>query len=271
LSLDQDSDAIEHFILEVSEDEELREGYETKQLQVAHANFSTLQKVMNEAGWSLADGIMADLGYSSDQIESDARGLSFIKGGPLDMRLDQSQGVPVSDLLKTASVEKLTEILREYGEVDYAEQIAQAIVVTEKKGHIDTSEKLAEIVVKATPAWVQAKQKIHPATQVFQALRIWVNDEYRCLEEFLAATEHTLKPGGRVAIISFHSGEDRIIKDFYKVKIKGCVCPKEFPICICGVKPSFKAINKKVIVPSNEELEVNPRSRSAKLRVYEKL
>jgi 16S rRNA (cytosine1402-N4)-methyltransferase len=271
LSLDQDSEAIEHFLLEVRSDADLQKAYESEQLKVAHANFSELERVIDEEVHEPVDGIMADLGYSSDQIESNQRGLSFTHGGPLDMRLDQSQGVPVSEMLHAASIDELTKILRGYGEVDYAEQIAEAILKQDKKESIETAEMLAKVVMEATPSWVQAKQKIHPATQVFQALRIWVNDEYRSLERFLEASEKALKSGGRIAIISFHSGEDRIVKEFFKTKIKGCVCPKEFPICICGMKSSFKAITKKVIIASDEELEVNPRSRSAKLRVYQKL
>ena len=271
LSLDQDSEAIGHFISEVQEDKEMQEAYNDGHLVVVHANFSDLYEVIEENQQGSVDAIMADLGYSSDQIESNERGLSFMQGGPLDMRLDQSQGVPVSEMLHAASIDELTKILRGYGEVDYAEQIAEAILKQDKKESIETAEMLAKVVVEATPSWVQAKQKIHPATQVFQALRIWVNDEYRSLERFLEASEKVIKSGERIAIISFHSGEDRIVKEFFKTKIKGCVCPKEFPICICGMKSSFKAITKKVIIASDEELEVNPRSRSAKLRVYQKL
>ncbi|MCW1888162.1 MAG: 16S rRNA (cytosine(1402)-N(4))-methyltransferase RsmH [Candidatus Moranbacteria bacterium] len=271
LSLDQDASAIEHFLLEVRRNTDLQGAYESEQLKVAHANFSELERIIAEEVNDSVDGIMADLGYSSDQIESNQRGLSFTHGGPLDMRLDQSRGVPVSTLLHQVSKEELAKILREYGEVDYAEQIAKAILDEDRKKPIETAEKLAAVVVGATPGWIQAKQKIHPATQVFQALRIWVNDEYQSLEKFLEATEKVLKKGGRVAIIAFHSGEDRIVKEFFRAKIKGCVCPKEFPICICGVKPTFKAITKKVVTASESELEVNPRSRSAKLRVYEKV
>jgi 16S rRNA (cytosine1402-N4)-methyltransferase len=271
LSLDQDSEAVEHFILEVNNDEVLQEAYGDGHLVVAHANFSDLDEVIDAKLQGPIDAIMADLGYSSDQIESNQRGLSFTQGGPLDMRLDQSRGVPVSEMLHAVGNEELTKILRDYGEVDYAEQIAEAILKQDKKESIETAEMLAKVVVEATPSWVQAKQKIHPATQVFQALRIWVNDEYRSLEKFLEASEKVLKSGGRIAIISFHSGEDRIVKEFFRAKIKGCICPKEFPICICGVKSSFKAITKKVITATEEELEANPRSRSAKLRVYQKL
>ena len=271
LSLDQDREAVEHFILEVKEDEELQEIYREGRLAVAHANFSDLYEVMEQRHQEPVDAIMADLGYSSDQIESNQRGLSFTQGGPLDMRLDQSRGGPVSEMLHAVESRELTKILRDYGEVDYAEQIAEAILKQDKKEPIETAEMLAKVVVEATPGWVQAKQKIHPATQVFQALRIWVNNEYQSLEKFLEASEKVLKSGGRIAIISFHSGEDRIVKEFFKAKIKGCVCPKEFPICICGVKSTFKAITKKVITASEEELQINPRSRSAKLRVYQKL
>jgi len=271
LSLDQDLNAVEHFLTLVNKDKELTEAYNKGQLKVIHGNFSAIEEIVAHEEWGMVDGVMADLGYSSDQIESTERGLSFIQGGPLDMRLDQSNGVPVSELLATVTSDELTKILRDYGEVDNAKHIAEVIISEHRKSKIETAEALAELIVSATPGWLRAKQKTHPATQVFQALRIWVNDEYHHLEKFLETSEEILKPGGRIAIISFHSGEDRIVKEFYKTKIKGCICPKEFPICICGVKSTFKAISKKVIVPSDKELKENPRSRSAKLRVYEKI
>jgi 16S rRNA (cytosine1402-N4)-methyltransferase len=271
LSLDQDLNAVEHFLSLAHEDKELSHVCESKQLKAIYGNFSIIQEIVEREDWGEVDGIMADLGYSSDQIESSERGLSFMQDGPLDMRLDQGNGVPVSELLTTVSSEELTKIFREYGEVENAKQIAEDILQEHHRNEIQTSKALSELIVRRTPAWLRSKQKTHPATQVFQALRIWVNDEYGHLEKFLEGSEQVLKSGGRIAIISFHSGEDRIIKEFYKAKIKGCICPKEFPICICGVKSTFKVINKKVIVPSDDELQRNPRSRSAKLRIYEKL
>jgi 16S rRNA (cytosine1402-N4)-methyltransferase len=271
LSLDQDVSAVENFLTSIHEDEDLKSAYAAKQINVVHGNFSAIEEMVTESKWGLVDGIMADLGYSSDQIESSERGLSFMQDGPLDMRLDQNSGVPVSELLRTVTAVELATIFQKYGEVENAKQIAEDILQDHQKNEIQTARELGELIVRRTPAWLRAKQKTHPATQVFQALRIWVNNEYGHLEKFLESSEQVLKPGGRIAIISFHSGEDRIVKEFYRAKIKGCICPKEFPICICGVQSTFKAINKKVIVPSDVELQRNPRSRSAKLRVYEKL
>jgi 16S rRNA (cytosine1402-N4)-methyltransferase len=271
LSLDQDEQAITKFQENQETDPVLRKAIEEKRLFVHKANFSQLAEVLEEEEWPKVDGIMADLGYSSDQIENGERGLSFMKDGPLDMRLDQSGIRTAEDIVMTSSIEELTRIFREYGEEEYAYNLAQKIGEARSLDRIDTTRKLATLIEEATPPGKRRQEKIHPATKVFQALRIAVNEEYDRLKEFLLASVESLDSGGRLAIISFHSGEDRIVKEFFQAQVKGCICPREFPICICGQKPTIRIVNKKVIIPGDEEIGVNPRSRSAKLRIAEKI
>lgn len=266
LSLDTDSEAIRRFeerrgVLAIGEEE----------ITVVQANFSELGSVLAERDFLPVDAIMADLGYSSDQIEDGERGMSFLLEGPLDMRLDQEGELTAEKILATSELSELTRIFREYGDEEEAYPLAKAIVEARDKKPFRTTRELAVFIEEAYPAWKKRKQKIHPATKVFQALRIAVNDEMGSLERFLEAALEALRPGGRMALITFHSGEDRLVKHFFQKEEKGCVCPKEFPICVCGGKPRLKIITKKPLVADEKEVVENPRSRSAKLRVAEKV
>lgn len=271
LSLDQDREAIDTFLIRATEETSLGEALDKKQLQVCKANFSQIEKVITEENFGPVDAIMADLGYSSDQIEDGTRGLSFQQDGPLDMRLDQETSLTAQEIVNTYDAKELTHIFREYGEEEYAHSLALAIVDARKNRVIETTGELRTIVEAATPERKRHAMKIHPATKIFQALRIVVNDEYTQLREFLAGSISVLRSQGRLAVISFHSGEDRIVKEFFQEQARSCVCPREFPVCICHQKPAVRIITKKVVVASDKEVAENPRSRSAKLRIVEKL
>ncbi len=271
LSLDQDARAIQAFLDRASEEVLTAKALQDKRLLIRKANFSEIDEVVSEEEFGPVDAIMADLGYSSDQIEDGTRGLSFQNDGPLDMRLDHESVLTAEDIVMTWSLEELTKVFREYGEEEYSYQLAKRIVETRTSHVIDTTRKLAELIEEATPPAKRRLEKIHPATKVFQALRIAVNQEYERLEAFLAGSLKVLKPGGRLAVIAFHSGEDSLVKKFFLAQAKGCVCPREFPICICGLTPTIRIITKKVITPTDEEVAMNPRARSAKLRIAEKI
>ncbi|MEK9174157.1 MAG: 16S rRNA (cytosine(1402)-N(4))-methyltransferase RsmH [Patescibacteria group bacterium] len=271
LSLDQDASAIEAFLDRANEEVLTKEALQEKRLLIRKANFSEIEEVLAEEELVPVDAIMADLGYSSDQIEDGTRGLSFQNDGPLDMRLDQERELTAKDIIMTWSLEELTRIFRDYGEEEYGYQLARDIVRIRETTAIDTTRKLAELIEEATPAAKRRLEKIHPATKVFQALRIAVNEEYERLETFLERSLRVLKPGGRLAIISFHSGEDKRVKEFFQQQAKGCICPREFPICICGLTPTIRIITRKVITPTDEEVKENPRARSAKLRIAVKI
>lgn len=271
LSLDQDRVAIEAFLLRAAEEILFQEALDTKHLAVRKANFSQIEEVVAEENFGPVDAIMADLGYSSDQIEDGERGLSFQYTGPLDMRLDQETDVTAQVIVNTYDAKELAHIFREYGEEEYAYPLAEAIVQARKSKAIETTRELREIIESATPEGKRRTMKIHPATKIFQALRIVVNDEYTKLREFLAGSVAVLKPAGRLVVISFHSGEDKIVKEFFQEQAKGCVCPREFPVCICHQKPTLKIITKKVVIAREGEVAGNPRSRSAKLRIAEKI
>ena len=237
-------------------------------------SYTNLEDRVEELGWGLVDGIVLDLGASSMQFDMPERGFSFLFDAPLDMRFDPSQETTAADLVNELSLEELASVLYSYGEEKHAKRIAQEIV---KSRPITTTGELAEVVVRATKASRKRKMKkgykreIHPATRTFQALRIAVNNELRSLQDVLPQAVNVLKPGGRLAVISFHSLEDRIVKQFSRRESKDCICPPEQLICTCDHKASIKVINRKPIRPSIEEVRKNVRSRSAKLRIVEKL
>jgi 16S rRNA (cytosine1402-N4)-methyltransferase len=218
------------------------------------------------AGRPPADGILADLGVSSMQIDRGERGFSFRRDGPLDMRMGKS-GRTAADILATASVQELTRIFRDYGEERMAAKIARGIVAERTKGPIQTTRQLARIVAGQKGS----REKIDPATRVFQALRIEVNQELVALGRFLAAAVARLKPGGRLAVISYHSLEDRIVKDAFRRDSGICLCPPKLPACICGARAALKVLTRRPIRPGEAEQRRNPRSRSARLRVAEKI
>ena len=214
------------------------------------------------------DGILLDLGVSSYQLDTPERGFSYRYDAPLDMRMDQRQEVTVKDIVNGYSEEELTRVLYDYGEEPFAKNIAKAIVRAREKAPVETTLELSGIISQAVPAKVRAKGG-HPAKKSFQAFRIEVNGELDALKQTLSGMIDRLAPGGRIAVISFHSLEDRIVKQTFKDAENPCICPPDFPVCVCGRKPKGKTVGKKPILPTAEEMEENPRAKSAKLRLFE--
>ncbi len=237
---------------------------------LVHSNFSRLGEVLEELGVTGVDGMLFDLGVSSPQLDEPERGFSYMHDAPLDMRMDATASLTARDVVNYWSFEDLRRILFEYGEERYAPAIAKAIVKARETAPIETTFELTELIRRAMPA-AALREKQHPAKRSFQAIRIAVNDELGELPPMLEAAERGLNPGGRLAVISFHSLEDRIIKQTLQKLATGCTCPPEFPVCVCGKKPKMKLVTRKPIVSGEAELEYNPRARSAKLRVAEKL
>lgn len=234
-----------------------------------NGNFADLDYIMKQLRVDENfDGIIMDLGVSSIQLDIPERGFSFRSDGPLDMRMDQTKGDPVYHDLEKLSIRDLETIIREFGEERFARRIATNIINTNKVSPIKTTTQLAEIIERSKPKYTE---NIHSATRTFQALRIYKNQELSNLEVGLEKAISLLKSGGRIGVISFHSLEDRIVKHTFQKYERGCECPSEFPKCICGKKPSLKIITKHPITPKGEEVSANPRSRSAKLRIAEKI
>lgn len=234
------------------------------------ANFRDIGKILDELGIESVDGMLFDLGVSSPQLDDASRGFSYMADAPLDMRMDKSSGITAFDIVNTYEESELRRIFFEYGEERYSYRIASAIVKKRQEEPIKTTLELVSVIRSAMPA-AALREKQHPAKRCFQALRIAVNDELGSLSDMLGDAMDRLSSGGRLCVISFHSLEDRIVKNAIKAKENGCTCPPEFPVCVCGFKKTIKSVSRKPIVPSNEELEINPRSRSAKLRVVEKI
>lgn len=234
-----------------------------------HGNFSDLTHLLDEAHIAGADGMLFDLGVSSPQLDDPARGFSYMHDAPLDMRMDQSEMLTAHTVVNQWPREELRRILFQYGEERYASAIASAIERARQREEICTTLQLVDIIRSAMPASA-LREKQHPAKRSFQGIRIAVNDELTAISQMMQAAISRLNPGGRLAVISFHSLEDRIVKVELAAAAKGCTCPPEFPVCVCGKKPRIKLIAKKPILPSQEELEANPRARSAKLRIGEK-
>jgi 16S rRNA (cytosine1402-N4)-methyltransferase len=235
----------------------------------ARADFRDARNVLDALGIAGVDGALADLGVSSPQLDLAERGFSFSRPGPLDMRMS-GEGETLADLLRRIDERELARILKEYGEEPFARPVARAVKrAFEEEEGLDTA-RLAEVVAKAIPrrAW---PRKIHPATRTFQALRIAVNDELGALAAWLDALPRLLAPGGRAAVISFHSLEDRRVKEKFRALTQACTCPPDLPICACGAKATFAPVTKKALVASEAEVAANPRARSAKLRAVEKL
>ena len=241
-------------------------------VHLVHTRYSEFEAALDGIGWDAVDGALIDIGVSSLQIDSAERGFSFSSDGPLDMRMDRdSEELPVSRLVNRAKLEDLKDIIERYGEDPQAGRIARAIVEARVRKPIETTGELAALVERAYPAAWRAKARNHPATRTFQALRMAVNDEIGELERFLDAILGRLKPGGRVAVISFHSLEDRVVKHRMKAWAQGCICPKHIPVCVCHHAPEALLVTPKPVCPSERELMLNPRAGSAKLRVAEKL
>jgi 16S rRNA (cytosine1402-N4)-methyltransferase len=242
-----------------------------ERLVLRRANFRDLARVAPEAGFEPIDGALFDLGLSSFQLADIERGFGIRAGGPLDMRFDPTDGVPARELLATLDADELTGLFRRYGEDPNARRIARAIVDARGVAPITTAEELAELVERAAPGAPGRRRRIHPATRVFQALRIAVNDELDALRDGLAAGVELLRPGGRLVVLSYHSLEDRIVKRFIASERRGCVCPPEAPVCICGRQPRLRLVTRPSLTPSAAEIAANPRSRSARLRAAERL
>jgi len=240
-------------------------------LVLRQANFRELATVAPEAGFGAVDGMLFDLGLSSFQLADRERGFGFRTGGPLDMRFDTSRGVPAAELLATLDATELTALFRRYGEEQQAPRIARAIVAERKTQPITTAEDLAALVERVAPGNPRVRRRIHPATRVFQALRIAVNEELEALQDGLAAAVDLLRPGGRLVVLSYHSLEDRIVKRFIAAERRGCVCPPELPVCVCGRNPRLRLVTRKSLTPSAAEIAANPRARSARLRAAERL
>ncbi len=237
---------------------------------LVHSNFCRMAEVMQELGIAGADGILLDLGVSSPQLDEVSRGFSYMADAPLDMRMNGKDALTAREVVNTWPQEELRRILWNYGEERYAPQIAAAICRRREEKPIETTLELVDVIRGAMPASA-LREKQHPAKRTFQAIRIAVNDELGSVERAMEAAIPLLNSGGRLAVITFHSLEDRIVKLAMADAAKGCTCPPQFPVCVCGKKPIVKLISRKPIVATPEELEANPRSRSAKLRVCEKL
>ncbi|MBQ8539102.1 MAG: 16S rRNA (cytosine(1402)-N(4))-methyltransferase RsmH [Ruminococcus sp.] len=259
ISIDQDPDAIRH----------VKERFKDNPNSIiVKGNFSDMKELLNDRGIYCVDGVMLDIGVSSHQLDCSERGFSFHEDAPLDMRMSQ-EGLSAADLVNTLSYAELAQIINNYGEEKFASSIARNIVKAREEKQIKTTLELAEIIKNSVPQKV--RRDGHPARKTFQALRIAVNRELEVLEKGLDGAFDLLQSGGRLAVITFHSLEDRIVKKKMASWCVGCTCPKEFPVCVCGNKPKAKLVNRKPIVATDEELEINVRSRSAKLRVCEKL
>jgi 16S rRNA (cytosine1402-N4)-methyltransferase len=263
VGIDQDTEAIAYA-------EERLAGFGNR-VKIFHANFSEIKRVLKNIGIETVDGILADLGVSSIQFDSAERGFSFRFDAPLDMRMDpDSGGETAAELLESHSEEEIANIIYQYGEERASRRIAKWIVERRDKGEpIQTTKELADLVARAVKKG--GKDKIHPATRTFQALRIAVNRELEILDEFINDSVDLLKKNGRLAIITFHSLEDRIVKHAFQKLAGRCFCPPRIPQCVCGARKKVEIVTKKPIVPGESEMQENPRSRSAKLRVCLKL
>ena len=240
------------------------------QITFLHGNFGDLAALLDGAGVERVDGMLFDLGVSSPQLDDGERGFSYRTDAPLDMRMDRSEGLTAAQVVNTWSQEELRRILSQYGEERYAPTIAAAIVRRRQERPIETTLELVDVIKSGMPARA-LKEKQHPAKRSFQAIRIAVNDELSSVDRMIQAAVPRLNQGGRLAVITFHSLEDRIVKTGLAAFAKGCTCPPDFPVCVCGKTPDVKLISRKPILPTAEEIAENPRARSAKLRAAEKL
>ena len=240
-------------------------------LRLRQANFRELAAVGPAEGFGSVDGCLFDLGLSSFQLADAGRGFGIRTGGPLDMRFDTGRGVPAAELLASLDTAELTALFRKYGEEPFAGRIARAIVEARRVAPVRTAEELAALIERVAPARAPGRRRVHPATRVFQALRIAVNEELDALEAGLAAALDLLRPGGRLVVLSYHSLEDRIVKRFFQAERRGCTCPPEVPVCVCGRAPRLRLVVSKGLVPGEAEIAANPRARSARLRAAERL
>ncbi|EST52814.1 16S rRNA methyltransferase [Brevibacillus panacihumi W25] len=262
IAIDQDDWALDH----------ARERFSSTmdKVTLVKSNFRHLKEIVSDLGLDGVDGILFDLGVSSPQLDEGERGFSYNADAPLDMRMDQQAPLTAYAIVNEWDEEEIAKVIWEYGEEKFSRRIARQIVEYRKKRPVETTGELVEVIKEAIPAAAR-RTGPHPAKRTFQAIRIAVNDELDAFREAIIDAIEVLRPGGRVSVITFHSLEDRICKQVYQDFSKGCTCPPAFPICVCGNQAIVKVITKKPILPSEEELELNPRARSAKLRVAEKL
>ena len=261
IGIDQDEDAIEAATKRLAQFKQ--------RVTIVRDNYEHFQEILSTLSIPAVDGILLDLGVSSYQFDEAARGFSYRFDAPLDMRMDKRQDFTAKDLINSYSEAELYHIIRDYGEDKFAKNIAKHIVLEREKHPIETTFALSEVISHAIPMKMRV-QGGHPAKKTFQAIRIALNRELEVLEESLDGMIKALKPGGRLCIITFHSLEDRIVKRAFRTAEDPCICPKDFPICTCGRKSLGKVISKKAILPSDLEREENPRSKSAKLRIFER-
>lgn len=262
IGIDQDREALEAAGRRLA-------GYESG-VRLLHGNFSELERHLATLGIERLDGFLLDLGVSSHQLDSAGRGFSFQQDAPLDMRMDTSSGATAAELLNGLPEQELERIIRDYGEERWARRIAAFIVKARGTAPLERTLQLADIVKGAIPK-AKWEERIHPATRTFQALRIAVNRELESLEQGLRAAIERLNPEGRGVVISFHSLEDRIVKQTFRDYASGCICPRHLPLCVCGRKPRVRLLTGRPVTATEEEIAGNPRARSAKLRAIEKL
>ena len=239
-------------------------------ITLVHGNFSDTASILDDLGIDAVDGMLFDLGVSSPQLDEAERGFSYMNDAPLDMRMDRSEGLTAYDVVNDYSADRLNRIFWDYGEERYARRISAAIVAAREKKPIETTFELVDIIKGALPA-AALREKQHPAKRCFQAIRIAVNDELGAISALMDTAPDKLKLGGRLCVISFHSLEDRIVKSGIAARENGCTCPRETPICTCGFIKTLKSVCRKPILPGADEIERNPRARSAKLRVAERV
>lgn len=262
------------FVVGIDRDEDALRAAEKRlsaisgNFKLVKSNFSDLKAVLQNLGVKKADGIMADLGVSSYQLDTAERGFSYMHDAPLDMRMDKSAGLSAFDVVNGYSAKELERVIKNYGEERWAKRIAEFIVNTRENKKIETTGELVSVIKAAVPKGAR-QDGPHPAKRTFQALRIEVNGELTVLEQTVRDAADVLAEGARMGIITFHSLEDRIVKNTFRQLESGCTCPPEFPVCVCGGKPKIRIITRKPLLPSEEEISENPRARSAKLRIAE--
>lgn len=262
IGIDRDDTAIERAGRRLSEFAD--------RVTLVHGNFSDTASILDSLGIDAVDGMLFDLGVSSPQLDEAERGFSYMNDAPLDMRMDRTAGLTAYDVVNSFSEDKLNRIFWDYGEERYARRITAAIIARREERPIETTFELVDLIKGALPA-AALREKQHPAKRCFQAIRIAVNDELGAIATLMDTAPDRLKVGGRLCVISFHSLEDRIVKSGIAAKENGCTCPRESPICTCGFKKTLKSVSRKPILPSKDEIDRNPRSRSAKLRVAERV
>ena len=262
ISIDRDAIALERAVLRL-------EPFMDR-ITLVHGNFRDLDDILDDLGIDKVDGMLFDLGVSSPQLDEADRGFSYMTDAPLDMRMDRSDAVTAADIVNTWSYADLKRILYDFGEERYAPRIAEAIVKYREEKPLETTLQLVDVIKSAMPA-AALREKQHPAKRSFQALRIAVNGELDALSQVLSTAADRLRPGGRLCVVSFHSLEDRIVKNAITSRENGCTCPRDFPVCTCGFVQTLKSISRKPLLPASDELGENPRSRSAKLRVAERV